>query len=387
MAGSAGKQLALIRKGSLFYSFNVSAFYRQWIRPVLFRFDPERIHSWTLNRLASIARSPAALDLLHEFFDADEIPTTQFGIRFPNPVGLAAGMDKNGIAVPAWPSLGFGFCEIGSVTRYPQQGNPKPRLFRIPETDAIINRMGFNNNGADALAETLAKSPRNLKFPLGISLGKSKQTSLEESASDFVYSLKKLWRLADFFVANVSCPNVRGVRALQEEQYLKPILTALSETNRQLAAANKSINVPEGKPLLLKMDPDLSPDALEVAVNIAQSIPLAGIVATNTTICQETGGLSGQPLQKKSTEIIQRIAVQTQGKLAIIGVGGICDAKSAWEKIAAGAHLCQIYSGLVFQGPGLIQNTIRDLANQMQRHQIKTLSQAVGSRLPFLPTR
>ena len=353
-----------------------------------------------MNRLASIARSPAALDLLHEFFDADEIPTTQFGIRFPNPVGLAAGMDKNGIAVPAWPSLGFGFCEIGSVTRYPQQGNPKPRLFRIPETDAIINRMGFNNNGADALAETLAKSPRNPKFPLGISLGKSKQTSLEESASDFVYSLKKLWRLADFFVANVSCPNVRGVRALQEEQYLKPILTALSETNRQLTANNKSIKVPAGKPLLLKIDPDLPTDTLESVVNIAQSISLAGIVATNTTIsrpddpgrpfppsCQETGGLSGQPMRKRSVEIIQRIAVQTQGKLAIIGVGGICDAKSAWEKIAAGAHLCQIYSGLVFKGPGLIQNIIRGLANQMQRHQIKTLRQAVGSRLPFLPTR
>ncbi len=378
----------------------MSAFYRQWIRPVLFRFDPERIHSWTLNRLASIARSPAALDLLHEFFDADEIPTTQFGIRFPNPVGLAAGMDKNGIAVPAWPSLGFGFCEIGSVTRYPQQGNPKPRLFRIPETDAIINRMGFNNNGADALAETLAKSPRNPKFPLGISLGKSKQTSLEESASDFVYSLKELWRLADFFVVNVSCPNVRGVRALQEEQYLKPILTALSKTNRQLAASDKSIKVPAGKPLLLKIDPDLPTDTLESVVNIAQSISLAGIVATNTTIsrpddpgrpfppsCQETGGLSGQPMRKRSVEIIQRIAVQTQGKLAIIGVGGICDAKSAWEKIAGGAHLCQIYSGLVFKGPGLIQNIIRGLANQMQRHQIKTLSQAVGSRLPFLPTR
>ena len=366
----------------------MSAFYRQWIRPVLFRFDPERIHSWTLNRLASIARSPAALDLLHEFFDADEIPTTQFGIRFPNPVGLAAGMDKNGIAVPAWPSLGFGFCEIGSVTRYPQQGNPKPRLFRIPETDAIINRMGLNNNGADALAENLEKSARNPKFPLGISLGKSKQTSLEESASDFVYSLNKLWRLADFFVVNVSCPNVRGVRALQEEQYLKPILNALSKTNQQLADNDKSVKVPARKPLLLKIDPDLPTDALEIVVNIAQSNRLAGIVATNTTISQETrGGLSGQPLRKRSTEIIQRIAVQTQGKLVIIGVGGICNAKSAWEKIAAGAHLCQIYSGLVFQGPRLIQNIIRDLANQMQRHQIKTLRQAVGSRLPFLPTR
>ena len=378
----------------------MSAFYRQWIRPVLFRCDPEKIHSWTLNRLASIARSPAMLDLLHEIFDADGIPTTQFGIRFPNPVGLAAGMDKNGIAIPAWPSLGFGFCEIGGVTRYPQPGNPKPRLFRIPETDAIINRMGFNNNGADALAETLAKSPCNPKFPLGINLGKSKQTPLEESASDFVYSLKKLWRLADFFVVNISSPNTPGLRTLQEKQPLQSLLNALAKTNRQLAANNKSINVPAGKPLLLKIDPDLSPAAVDVVVNMALSIPLAGIVATNTTISrpiapgkpfppsyQETGGLSGQPLRKRSTEIIQRIAVQTQGKLAIIGVGGICDAKSAWEKITAGAHLCQIYSGLVFQGPGLIQNIVRGLANQMQCHQIKTLHQAVGSRLLFISIR
>lgn len=378
----------------------MSMFYRQWIRPVLFRCDPEKIHSWTLNRLASIARSPAMLDLLHELFVADELPSTRFGIRFPNPIGLAAGMDKNGIAIPAWQALGFGFCEIGGVTRYPQLGNPKLRLFRIPETDALVNRMGFNNCGAGALADALAKSPRNRKFPLGINLGKSKQTPLEESASDFVYSLKKLWHLADFFVVNVSSPNTPELRTLQEKQPLQSLLNDLAKTNQQLAANNnESSAVPAGKPLLLKIDPDLSPAAIDNVVDLALSIPLAGIVATNTTISrpvpfgkpsppnyQETGGLSGQPLRKRSTEIIRRIAGQTQGKLAIIGVGGICDAESAWEKIAAGAYLCQIYSGLVFQGPGLIPDIVRGLANQLQRHQMKTFEQAIGSHLPFIQT-
>lgn len=379
----------------------MSACYRQWIRPVLFRYDPEKIHSWTLNRLASIARSPAVLDLLRELFAADDLPATRFGIRFPNPIGLAAGMDKNGIALPAWQALGFGFCEIGGITRHPQLGNPQPRLFRIPETDALINRMGFNNCGADALANVLAKSPRNPKFPLGINLGKSQRTPLEASASDFVYSLKKLWRLADFFVINVSSPNTPGLRTLQEKQPLQSLLSTLAETNRRLAANNdESDAFPTGKPLLLKIDPDLSPAATDEIVDLALSLPLAGLVATNTTISRpvlsgkpfppsyrEAGGLSGQPLRKRSTEIIRRIADQTQDKLAVIGVGGICDAESAWEKITAGAHLCQIYSGLVFQGPGLIPDIVRGLANQLQCHQMKTLHQAVGSRLPFIQTR
>ncbi len=340
------------------------------------------------------------LDLLHEIFAADNLPTTRFGIRFPNPIGLAAGMDKNGIAVPAWQSLGFGFCEIGGVTRHPQPGNPKPRLFRIPERSALFNRMGLNNGGADALADTLAKSPRNPKFPLGINLGKSKRTPLEESASDFAYSLKKLWHLADFFVLNVSSPNTPGLRMLQEKQPLQSLLNAITKTNRQLASNNnESTAVPAGKPLLLKIHPDMPNDSLDDVVELALSIPLAGIVATNTTISRpvvsgkpftsryrETGGISGQPLRKRSTEIIRRIAGQTQGKLAVIGVGGICDAESAWEKITSGAHLCQIYSGIVFQGPGLISNIVRGLVNQLQCHQIKTLSQAVGSRLPFIKT-
>lgn len=341
------------------------------------------------------------LDLLHELFAADDLPATRFGIRFPNPIGLAAGMDKNGIAVPAWQALGFGFCEIGGITQHPQPGNPKPRLFRIPETDALINRMGFNNCGADALAEALAKSRRNQKFPLGINLGKSKQTPLEESASDFAYSLKKLWHLADFFVVNVSSPNTPGLRTLQEKQPLQSLLSTLAETNRRLAANNgESGAFPTGKPLLLKLDPDLLPAAVDDVIDLALSLPLAGLVATNTTISRpvpagkpfppsyrKAGGLSGQPLRKRSTEIIRRIAGQTQGKLAIIGVGGICDAKSAWEKITAGAHLCQIYSGLVFQGPGLIPDLVRGLANQLQRHQMRTLHQAVGSHLPFVQNR
>ena len=364
----------------------MSAFYRQWIRPALFRCDPEKIHSWTLNRLAWIARSPALLDLLGEFFVADDLPTTCFGIRFPNPVGLAAGMDKNGIAVPAWRALGFGFCEVGSVTKHSQPGNLKPRLFRIPEAEALVNRMGLNNCGADALAESLAKNPRNPQFPLGINIGKSSQTPLEGASADFVYSLEKLWHLADFFVVNVSCPNVRGVRTLQEKQYLQSLLADLCEVNGRMASVNDSA----AKPLLIKIDPDLSFDAIGEIADLALSIPLAGVVATNTTITppgyRQSGALSGQPLRERSTEVIRRIADQTKGKLAVIGVGGICDAKSAWEKITAGAHLCQIYSGLVFHGPGLISDIVRGLANQLQRHQMKTFEQAIGSRLPFIQT-
>lgn len=362
----------------------------------MFRCDPEKIHSWTLNRLAWIARSPALLDLFGEFFVADDLPATCFGIRFPNPVGLAAGMDKNGIAIPAWQALGFGFCEVGSVTKHSQLGNPKPRLFRIPESEALVNRMGLNNCGADALAESLAKTTRNPKFPLGINIGKSNQTPLEESSTDFVYSLEKLWHLADFFVVNVSCPNVDGVRTLQEKQYLQSLLADLGKANGRLAAVNASAR----KPLLIKIDPDLSPSVLEEIVDLALSIPLAGVVATNTTISRpipcgksstpsgyrQSGGLSGQPLRKRSVEIIRRIADQARGKLAVIGVGGVCDAKSAWEKITAGAHLCQIYSGLVFHGPGLISDIVRGLANQLQRHQMKTFEQAIGSRLPFIQT-
>ena len=326
------------------------------------------------------------LDLLGEFFVADDLPSTCFGIRFPNPVGLAAGMDKNGIAVPAWRALGFGFCEVGSVTKHFQPGNPKPRLFRIPDSEALVNRMGLNNCGADALAESLAKTSRNSQFPLGINIGKSKRTSLAESSADFVYSLEKLWHLGDFFVVNVSCPNVRGGRDLQEKQYLQSLLADLCEANGRMADVNDSAR----KPLLIKISPDLSFDAIDEIVESARSIPLAGVVATNTTITpqryRQSGAHSGQPLRKRNVEIIRRIADQTKGELAVIGVGGICDAKSAWEKITAGAHLCQIYSGLVFHGPGLISEIIRGLANQLQLHKMKTFEQAIGSRLPFIRT-
>ncbi len=403
----------------------MSSFYRRWVRPILFRCDPEKAHSWTLNSLAALGRSPVLCDLAHEFFAADALPVARFGIRFPNPIGLAAGMDKNGVALPSWQALGFGFCEIGGITRHPQPGNPKPRLFRIPETDALINRMGFNNCGADALAAALQKSRHNRQFPLAINLGKSKQTPLEEAGADFAYSFGKLWSLADFFVVNISSPNTPGLRTLQEKPALTSLLKTLTDTNRRLAASNsKSRPASPEKPLLIKISPDLADTAIEDIVELALAFRLAGIVATNTSkvaparslrqgrqkldvgspppqplfeslrpnhsssVCPTLsypipGGLSGQPLRQRSTEIIRRIASQTRGSLTIIGVGGIHDAESAWEKIAAGAHLCQLYSGLVFQGPSLVSEIVRGLINQLRRHNIQKWQQAVGSNLPF----
>jgi len=367
----------------------VSWLYRHTVRPWLFLQDSERIHNRTLRALGSVSHSRILCGLTRCLFHAPDLPTEAFGLRFPNPVGLAAGMDKLGEAIPAWESLGFGFSELGGVTRHAQPGNDAPRMFRIVSDDALINRMGFNNPGADAFASTLERwrrSGRWPRHPVGVNLGKSKITPLAEAASDYAYSFRILRPLADFFVVNVSSPNTPNLRQLQDRDALDEILRALNEAQGTPGDATPK------RPILVKVAPDLAFEALDEIVDLALARGLAGIVATNTTIARpstppestrvlyaETGGLSGRPLARRSTEVIRHLYRRTQGRLPIVGVGGIFDAADAWEKLAAGASILQVYSGLVYQGPGLVRSIVRGLRDRMRAAGFATLSEIVGS--------
>ena len=368
--------------------------YRTLLRPALFCQDSEKVHDRTLRSLAWAARHETICHLLASLFHPADLPIELFGLKFPNPVGLAAGMDKQAAAVPVWPALGFGFSELGGVTRHAQPGNPAPRMFRAVADQALVNRMGFNNPGADAMAARLAEwraQNRWPKHPVGINLGKSKTTPLAEAAQDYAYSLRALWPHADFFVVNVSSPNTPNLRQLQDKTALDEILAALHETNNGLA---KSHPTPRAAlPILVKVAPDLSFEALDEILELAGPRQIAGIVATNTTITRptsddshlqkiysEAGGLSGRPLSTRSTEIIRHIRRQTRGRLPIIGVGGIFNAGDAWEKIIAGASLVQLYTGLVFEGPGAIRKIVDGLRLKLKSNGFNSLSQAIGSQ-------
>jgi dihydroorotate dehydrogenase len=295
-------------------------------------------------------------------------------------------MDKFAAAVPFWERMGFGFCELGGVTLHSQPGNPSPRMFRAPAAGAIINRMGFNNPGAETFAQTLAKwksSGRWPNHPVGINLGKSKITPLEKAAEDYAGSFRLLRDYADFFVINVSSPNTPGLRQLQDKSALDEILAAVCELQK-----------PGNRPaILVKVAPDLTFEALDEILELASTRKLSGIVATNTTLSRpetndpglravysETGGLSGRPLRERSTEIIRHIYKQTDGRLPIIGVGGISSADDAWEKIAAGASLMQVYSALVYEGPGLPKKIVAGLIQRMQKDGVRDLKEIVGGR-------
>jgi dihydroorotate dehydrogenase len=305
-------------------------------------------------------------------------------LTFPNPVGLAAGMDKIAEAVPAWEAMGFGHVELGGVTMLAQPGNPRPRVFRALSAEAIVNRMGFNNPGAVALAERLegwrtqARWPRH---PVGMNLGKSKITPLEQAAEDYRSSFKTLRSWVDFFVVNVSSPNTPNLRKLQDKSALDEILAGLQEENAEA----------KPKPILVKVAPDLTYEALDEILELCEPRNVAGIVATNTTVTrpatsdprdrrayEETGGLSGRPLRQRSTEIIRHLARQTQGRMPIIGVGGIFSVDDAWEKVRAGACLLQIYTGLVYEGPLLVRRLVRGLKHRLRTEGITRWDDAVG---------
>jgi dihydroorotate dehydrogenase len=363
----------------------VSCLYHGIIRPVLFAQDSEKIHNRTLRALGCVSRSALLRDLVQSLYGAPELPVELYGLKFPNPVGLAAGMDKFGRAVPAWAALGFGFSELGGVTAQAQPGNPAPRLFRAIKDEAIVNSMGFNNPGAGAMAEALAEWKRRglwPSHPVGINLGKSKVTPLDKAAEDYAESFRVLRPLVDFFVVNVSSPNTPNLRQLQDKAALDQILAALQQINTG----------PVPAPILVKVAPDLSFEALDEILELAIPRRLAGIVATNTTITRpptaddalthiyaQPGGLSGRPLRERSTEVIRHLYSQTKGALPIIGVGGIFDAADAWEKIIAGASLLQIYTSLIYEGPGVIREIVTGLRARMAEHGFTQLSQAVGS--------
>lgn len=338
--------------------------------------------------LSWASRHELVCDGMRSFLGAAQLPVELFGLRFPNPVGLAAGMDKNAEALPAWPAMGFGFTELGAATWHAQPGNPEPRVFRAIPEEAIVNRMGFNNLGAEAIAQRLAEWKRSGHWPnqpVGMNLGKSKITPLEKAAEDYANSFQVLRPYLDFFVVNVSSPNTPNLRQLQDKAALNAILTALQEVQSSGPPGRQA-------PILVKVAPDVSFEALDEILELTGPRQVAGIVATNTTIARppaeapkseriyaETGGLSGRPLRARSTEIIRHLYRQTGGKLPIIGVGGIFDAADAWEKIAAGASLVQIYTGLVYEGPAICRSIVGGLLEKMEAKGFNRLSQAVGS--------
>jgi dihydroorotate dehydrogenase len=373
--------------------------YRTFLRPLLFRRDSEKIHNWTLKRLAWAGAHPLACKALAKLFCPKPLPVKLFGLEFPNPVGLAAGMDKEAVAIPAWAALGFGFSELGGVTWHAQPGNPVPRLFRLVAQEALINRMGFNNPGAETAALRLAAwrhQGRWPRHPVGINLGKSKVTPLADAAKDYADSLGLLWPHADFFVVNVSSPNTPNLRQLQDKAALDQVLAAVQEVNSRMrqscSAALPARELPDaGKPILVKVAPDLSFEALDEILELTGPRQVAGIVATNTTITRpptreaelqrlysEAGGLSGKPLAARSTEVIRHLYRQSQGALPIIGVGGIFNAEDAWEKITAGATLVQVYTGLVYEGPGLARRIVSGLRAELNARGFASVAQAVG---------
>ncbi|WP_337867879.1 quinone-dependent dihydroorotate dehydrogenase [Meiothermus sp.] len=344
------------------------------LKPWLFRQDPEAIHERVMHGLAWLGQRGPSLELIRQLFSLRDprLEVTAFGLHFPNPIGLAAGFDKNAVAVRSWAALGFGHVEIGSVTALPQPGNPKPRLFRLPQDQALINRMGFNNEGAEAIARRLERLQQTFgrpPLPLGINLGKSKVTPLEEAPQDYLQSLSRLWPYGDYFVINVSSPNTPGLRALQDKERLEELLAALTSF------------VQGRKPLLLKIAPDLTWEQIDEILGLVEDYRLAGLIATNTTTARtglqtpidEAGGLSGRPLRARSLEVLRYLHARLQGRLPIVSVGGIFGPEDVWERLENGAALVQVYTGLVYQGPLMVKKLCRGLLERMEREGLRSL--------------
>ena len=324
------------------------------LRPALFQLDPETAHHLTLGSL-SAAYSLGLSGIIAPRPAAD--PRTVMGLVFPNPVGLAAGLDKNGNCIDGLAALGFGFIEIGTTTPLPQPGNPKPRLFRLPRANAIINRMGFNNDGVDKLVENVRRA--DYRGILGINIGKNAATPIEKAADDYLICLRKVYAYASYVAVNISSPNTKHLRQLQDENALNSLLAQLKAEQRKLADTH-------GKyvPLVLKIAPDMEAEQIAAIARLLMQHRIDGVIATNTTLsregvenlphAEESGGLSGAPVRDKSTAVIRQLAAELRGALPIIGVGGILSGVDAAEKIRAGAALVQIYSGLIYRGPELV---------------------------------
>lgn len=337
------------------------------IKPIFFQFDPEKVHHFVVKNLKWFHENfPLGKTILRSTFDIHikGLEREVFGIRFKNPVGLAAGFDKNGEYVEALSDLGFGFIEVGTVTPLPQPGNDLPRMFRLPEDSALINRMGFNNKGVDTLAERLRTlKAKDKTIVVGGNIGKNKNTPNEDAVSDYVKCFDRLFDVVDYFVVNVSSPNTPGLRALQEKEPLTLLLKTLQERNHKNGIV---------RPILLKIAPDLTNEQLDDIVDIVKETGIAGVIATNTTIDRsglytapelsaETGGLSGKPLTQRSTEVIRYLSQKSNKAFPIIGVGGIHSPQDAKDKLEAGASLVQLYTGFIYEGPGIVKRICKEL--------------------------
>ncbi|MFC4424615.1 quinone-dependent dihydroorotate dehydrogenase [Deinococcus navajonensis] len=357
--------------------------YRRVIKPALFRLDAEDAHHLTVGALALASRVPgwpAAARRLSAPADP-RLSQTLWGHPYASPVGLAAGLDKNGVAVPAFSALGFGFVEVGTVTPEPQPGNERPRLFRLPPDEALINRMGFNNEGAGALRERLAGLGQRTA-PVWVNIGKNKHT--EDATQDYVACVQALYEVADAFVVNVSSPNTPGLRALQAAGDLSALLRAvMSEVEAQrLRTAHRA------PPVLVKLAPDLHPADFEASVGAALDAGIQGLIVSNTTLSREglshahreqSGGLSGRPLTQRSTALVRDAFRLTRGRVPVVGVGGVFSAADAYAKIRAGASLVEVYSGLIYEGPGLPARIHRGLGELLSRDGLAHLSEAIGA--------
>jgi dihydroorotate dehydrogenase len=359
--------------------------YRGLARPVLFRLgrgDAETAHRRAVDALGRVGRHPRLTATLRRVLTADPAPRTVFGIDFPNAVGVAAGLDKDGHALRAWPALGFGFVEAGTVTAHPQPGNPTPRLVRLPGSEAIINRMGFNNDGAAALADrVVALGGRgSVGVPLGISLGKSKVTPVKEAVGDYLTSLVAVYPVADYIAVNVSSPNTPGLRSLQDRGPLDELLGALTEQVQVLAGTQRGTGGDRVLPVLVKIAPDLTDQAIGEVLQVCTDRGVAGLIATNTTLqrdgiaaadahlADETGGLSGAPLRRRALDVVRFVCRHTD--LPVIGVGGITRADDGIAMLDAGASLLQLYSGFIYRGPALVREltsaiAARDAVNEL----------------------
>ena len=337
-----------------------------FLRPLLFKLDPEVAHGLTLYGLGVAQRSGFAHWLAKRPAD---LPTTAFGITFPNPVGLAAGLDKNADHLDALATLGFGFIEVGTVTPRPQPGNDKPRMFRLAGHEAIINRLGFNNGGVEALVSNVQKAA--YRGVLGINIGKNKDTPNERAVDDYLICLRRVHEHASYITVNISSPNTQGLRDLQEEATLRRFITTLHEAQEQLGSQQG-----KRKPMLLKIAPDLAEAELDAIAEVLLDTGIDGVICTNTTIdhasvaddpqSAEMGGLSGKPLFDRATAVLAGMSKRVQGRIPLVGVGGILDGSNAAEKVEAGAALVQIYSGLIYRGPQLVNECVDEMRRQRE---------------------
>lgn len=341
------------------------------VRPLLFALDPERSHHLTLKLLRDAWRVPGVGRLVHRLGAArrPDLPVSVMGLQLPNPVGLAAGLDKAACCAAAFHDLGFGFVELGTVTPRPQPGNPRPRLFRLPRHEAIINRMGFNSDGLDAFLSNLARQPR--RGLIGINLGKNKDTPADEAIDDYLTGLRAVYAHADYVAINISSPNTPGLRDLQEAATLGALLAGIKAEQTQLAGRQRRY-----VPIAVKIAPDLDDPSIDAIAAQLLAHRVDAVIATNTTVgrtgieqeplARETGGLSGRPLRERATRVIARLYTQLHGRIPIIGVGGISSADDAWEKLVAGADLVQIYSALIFRGPRVAQDIVTGLSARVR---------------------